>query len=87
MWEDGELTEQGTLLKDVQTAVHKYLRVHLPRVLSRTVLDRVQTQEELYREFTDLREQQVNKQFWSHDAALPKCVASASTAGKNVPTC
>ena len=35
MWEDDELTEHGALLKDVQDTVWHYLRVHLPRILSK----------------------------------------------------
>ena len=38
---EGELTEKGTLLKDVQDTVWDYLRVYLPRILSKPLMDRV----------------------------------------------
>ena len=59
--ENGELTEQGVLLKDVQDAVWDYLRVHLPRILSEPILRRVQNQEELYRTQDLLRSEAVNE--------------------------
>ena len=49
LWEGEELSERGTLLKDVQDTVYSYLRVHLPRILDRKILDRVQTHEETYK--------------------------------------
>ena len=55
LWVNGELSEQGTLLKDVQDTVWDYLRVHLPRILDKDVLLRVQQQEELYRDIPDLK--------------------------------
>ena len=56
MWDNGELTEQGVLLRDVQDIVWDYLRVHLPRILTKEILDRVEAQEGLYKEFPELRE-------------------------------
>ena len=64
--EEGELTELGTLLKDVQDSVWDYLRVHLPRILAKPILDRVQAQEELYKGQEQLREDAVNERMpWS----------------------
>ena len=66
LWDGEELTEKGTLLKDVQDTVWDYLRVHLPRNLGQVVLDRVQQQEELYRGHPELREGLHNKRMrWS----------------------
>ena len=66
LWENGELGENGTLLKDVQDTVWDYLRVHLPRILGKVLLERVQQQEEMYREHPDLKEGLHNKRMpWS----------------------
>ena len=56
LWENGELTEKGTLMKDVQDTVWNYLRVHLTRILHRDVLARVQAQEDMYHNFPDLKD-------------------------------
>ena len=45
LWDGDELSERGTLLKDVQDMVWDYLRVHMPRILGPVVLTRVQGQE------------------------------------------
>ena len=45
LWDGDELNEKCTLLKDMQDMVWDYLRVHLPRILNRVVLTRVQGQE------------------------------------------
>ena len=56
LWEEDELSERGTLLKDVQDTVWDYLRVHLPRILGPVVLTRVQQQEWTYKKFPELKE-------------------------------
>ena len=56
LWENGELTERGTLVKDVQDTVWNYLWVRLTRILHKDVLSRVQAQEDMYRNFPDLKD-------------------------------
>ena len=66
MWDGDDLTEQGTLLKDVQDAVWDYLRVHLPRILSKKIHDRVKAQEGLYKDHPELKETLHNERMpWS----------------------
>ena len=66
LWEEGELTEKGTLLRDVQDTVYLYLRVHLPHILDSVVLDRVQSQEEVYKTHPSLKEGlHNNRMSWS----------------------
>ena len=48
-------------MKDVQDTVWNYLRVHLTRILHKDVLARVQAQEEMYRNFPDLKDGVHNK--------------------------
>ena len=64
--DEGELTEKGALLKDVQDTVWDYLRVHLPRILAKPLMDRVQAVEETYKTMPELREEKVNNRMpWS----------------------
>ena len=56
LWDNEELSEKGTLMKDVQDTVWNYLRVHLTRILHKSVLSRVQAQEDMYRNFPDMRD-------------------------------
>ena len=67
LWEtNDELSEQGSLLKDVQDTVWNYLRVHLPRILHKDVHARVQAQEDMYAAFPGMKDGVHNKRMpWS----------------------